>query len=67
MAKTTKLTLSKWDTLHSNGPFPLKFLYKTKLEATHIMTSTIDRYNDAALEIQRLITETKNQNQGFRA
>ncbi|UII77585.1 FAD-binding protein [Flagellimonas sp. HMM57] len=67
MAKTTKLTLSKWDTLHSNGPFPLKFLYKTKLEATNSMPSNIDRYNDAAQEIQRLITETKNQNQGFRA
>lgn len=67
MAKTTKLTLNKWDTLHNNGPFPLKFLYKTRLEGAGVMPSKIDRYNDAAEEIQRLIQETKNQNDGFRA
>ncbi|MGI9552628.1 MAG: FAD-binding protein, partial [Aurantibacter sp.] len=67
MAKTTKLSLQKWDTLHNNGPFPLKFLYKTKLEGAGVMPSRLDRYNDAALEIQRLIKETKNQNHGFRA
>ena len=67
MAKTTKLTLSEWDTLHNNGPFPLKLLYKTKLESTALMSSDLDRYNDAAQEIQKLITEAKNKNEGFRA
>ncbi|WP_343486918.1 FAD-binding protein [Allomuricauda sp. d1] len=67
MARTTKLSLNNWDTLHANGPFPLKFLYKTKLEASVALPNEIDRYNDAAQEIQRLITEAKNQNEGFRA
>ena len=67
MARTTKLSLDEWDTLHANGPWKLKTLYKTKLEATSLMPSSIDRYNDAAQEIQRLITETKNKNEGFRA
>lgn len=67
MARTTKLTLKKWDTLHNNGPFPLKILYKTKLEGSGTMPSKLDRYNDAANEIQRLIRETRNQNEGFRA
>ncbi|MEX0313602.1 MAG: FAD-binding protein [Allomuricauda sp.] len=67
MARTTKLSLSDWDTLHANGPFPLKTLYKTKLEASALMPSSLDRYNDAAQEIQRLIKEAKNKNQGFRA
>ncbi len=67
MAKTTKLTLSEWDTLHNNGPFPLKILYKTKLESPAVMPSDLDRYNDAAQEIQKLLTEAKNKNEGFRA
>lgn len=67
MARTTKLSPQNWDTFHKNGPFPLKFLYKTKLEGAGVMPSRIDRYNDAALEIQRLIKESKNQNHGFRA
>mgnify|MGYP000362226538 CR=1 FL=1 len=67
MARTTKLTLKKLDTLHNNGPFPLKILYKTKLEGSGVMPSKLDRYNDAANEIQRLIKETHNQNEGFRA
>lgn len=67
MSRTTKLSLNEWDTLHNNGPWKLKTLYKTKLEASSLMPSDIDRYNDAAQEIQRLLTETKNKNEGFRA
>ncbi|MBD0776389.1 FAD-binding protein [Maribacter sp. ANRC-HE7] len=67
MATTTKLTLTEWDTLHNNGPFPLKILYKTKLASPAVMSSDLDRYNDAAQEIQTLITEAKNKNEGFRA
>nr|WP_299382300.1 FAD-binding protein [Allomuricauda sp.] len=67
MARTTKLSLTEWDTLHNNGPWELKTLYKTKLEASSLMPSELDRYNDAAQEIQKLIKETQNQNEGFRA
>lgn len=67
MATTTIFNMSEWDTLHKNGPFPLKHLYNTKLEDKSNLPSKIDRYNDVALEIQRLIQDSKNQKQGFRA
>jgi len=67
MATTKTHALKKWDTLHNNGPFPLKTLYVTELEGDGNMPDKIERYNDAAKEIQRLIKETHNANQGFRA
>lgn len=67
MAKTTPFTKTEWDTLHNNGPFPLKLLYVTELEGQGNMPSKIDRYNDAAKEIQRLIQESLDNNEGFRA
>ncbi|TYP75286.1 FAD-binding protein [Aquimarina intermedia] len=67
MATTKIKQLNEWNTLHSNGPFPLKILYQTKLEGERVMPSKIERYNDAALEIQRLIKETKHAGEGFRA
>jgi len=67
MATTIPHPKSEWDTLHNNGPFPLKTLYVTELAGEGNMPIKIDRYNDAALEIQRLIKETVASNQGFRA
>ncbi|MFD2914094.1 FAD-binding protein [Psychroserpens luteus] len=67
MATTKSKQLNEWDTLHNNGPFPLKVLYQTKLEGERIMPKKIDRYNDVALEIQKLIKEAKDANEGFRA
>ncbi|WP_282124457.1 FAD-binding protein [Algibacter mikhailovii] len=67
MATTKTHALHTWDTLHNNGPFPLKKLYITELEGDGIIPNRIDRYNDAAQEIQRLIKETHEANQGFRA
>ena len=67
MATTKSKQLKKWDTLHNNGPFPLKLLYQTKLEGERIMPDKIERYNDAALEIQRLLKETSDSDEGFRA
>jgi len=67
MATTKSKQLKEWDTLHNNGPFPLKLLYQTKLEGERIMPKKIDRYNDATKEIQRLIKETNDSSQGFRA
>lgn len=56
-----------WDTLHKNGPFDLKFFLKTKLELKGNMPSTVNRYNDAAKEIQRLIAEAALNDEGFRS
>ena len=52
MATTKSKQLEQWDTLHNNGPFPLKLLYQTKLEGERVMPNKIERYNDAAKEIQ---------------
>jgi len=67
MATTKSKQLNEWDTLHKNGPFPLKLLYQTKLEGERVMPGKLERYNDAALEIQRLIKETHLAGEGFRA
>ena len=67
MANTTTYAKSSWDTLHNNGPFPLKFLQITELESHSNLPDPIDRYNDATREIQQLILEAEQQGQGFRA
>lgn len=67
MATTTKHEIGSWDTFHNNGPFPTKTLYKTSLEGKGNMPSLIDRYNDAATEIRRLIKIALHQKEGFRA
>lgn len=67
MATTKSHPKSSWDTLHNNGPFPLKTLHVTELEGSANMFSKYDRYNDAAKEIQRLIREAADNNEGFRA
>lgn len=67
MATTTTYQKTSWDTIHRNGPFPLKQLQITELEGKANMPSSIDRYNDAALEIQQLINDAVNHQHGFRA
>ena len=67
MATTKTHTLKKWDTLHNNGPFEIKKLYVTELEGDGNMPKKLDRYNDAATEIRRLIKESHDANHGFRA
>lgn len=67
MATTKSKLLKQWNTLHQNGPFDLKILYQTKLEGERVMPKKIDRYNDVALEIQKLIKETHQAGEGFRA
>ncbi|MDC7998296.1 FAD-binding protein [Gilvibacter sediminis] len=67
MASTIAHAKSEWDTLHHNGPFPLKTLYITELEGEGNLPDKFARYTDAAHEIQRLIQETKDAHQGFRA
>lgn len=67
MATTKSKLLNEWNTLHKNGPFPLKLLYQTKLEGERVMPKKIDRYNDVAKEIQKLIKESQQAGDGFRA
>lgn len=59
-------TGKQWDTIHKNGPFNLKRLYVTELSSDNTL-SKIERYNDAATEIQKLIKEVADKNEGFRA
>lgn len=67
MATTKTHMIGKWDTFHNNGPFSTKVLYETILEAKANMPSVTDRYNDAAVEIQRLLKLALDNNEGFRA
>jgi len=67
MANTTSHPKTNWDTLHKNGPFPLKLLQITQLAGKANMPSVVDRYNDAAKEIQQLIQQALDNNEGFRA
>jgi hypothetical protein len=59
-------TGKKWDTIHKNGPFDLKRLYITE-HSDDPSLRLFELYNDAALEIQRLIQEAADRNEGFRA
>jgi len=67
MASTKTFSVGVWDTFHNNGPFNTKKLHITELEGKGNMPLSIDRYNDVALEIQKLIKEANNNNEGFRA
>ncbi len=67
MATTSIQDGANWNTVHLNGPFPTKILYKTTLESDNKLPLKIDRYNDASMEIQRLLQETLNAGEGFRA
>ncbi len=67
MAKTVPFEKKEWDTIHNNGPFPLKLLYVTELEGESKFPNKIERYNDAADEIRRLIKDSSDVGQGFRA
>lgn len=67
MARTTITPMTKWDTMHNNGPFPLKLHYDTDLAGETFMPAKLDRYRDAANEIRRLLQDTLNTGHGFRA
>ncbi|MGB5818385.1 MAG: FAD-binding protein [Saonia sp.] len=64
---TTKIdNRTRWDTLHKNGPFPLKFFLTTKLEKDSSGLSGFEKYKDAALEIQKLIQQAADNHERFR-
>ena len=67
MAKTTTSAISSWNTLHENGPWPARFLHSTELAKKADMPSQIERYNDAATEMQQLFADAISKGEGFRA
>ena len=67
MATTEKTNIGSWNTFHENGPWPTKVLYNTALEPKQNMPAMLDRYNDAAAEIQRLLKSALDNQEGFRA
>lgn len=67
MAKTTTTPIGQWNTYHDNGPFPTKVLLDTSLAAKRSMPLALDRYNDAAKEIQHLLQDCILHNERFRA
>lgn len=65
---TTKIdNRTRWDTLHKNGPFPLKLFLTTKLEKNSSGLSGFEKYKDVAVEIQKLIQQAADSNEQFRA
>jgi len=67
MADTKTFFIGKWDTFHSNGPFDTGILYDLRLERSENLPSVIERYNDAAEEVQQLIQSCISNNERFRA
>ena len=65
---TTKIdNRTRWNTLHKNGPFPLKKFLTTKLEKSSSGLSDFEKYKDAATEIRKLIKKAADTNESFRA
>jgi len=67
MAKTSTKTINSWKNFHETGTWPAKLLLETQLERRQIMPDPMDRYNDAAQEIQRLLQASLDSGEGFRA
>jgi hypothetical protein len=67
MASTTTTKIGEWRTFHDNGPFPTKLFLDTKLAAKGTFPEYLDYYNDAAVEIQRLLKDAISSNERFRA
>lgn len=67
MANTATNPITEWNTLHENGPWPAHLMHSTTLAAKADMPVPINRYNDAAAEIQRLLATALQKNEGFRA
>lgn len=65
MATTTTTRINEWDTIHQNGPFPSQVMYETTLAKNK--GDKIKRYNDASVEIQRLLDVCVRDGVGFRA
>ncbi len=65
---TTKIdNRQHWNTLHKNGPFPLKKFLTTRLEKNTSGLTDFEKYKDAAVEIRKLIQQAADTNESFRA
>ncbi len=65
---TTKIDdRTRWNTLHKNGPFPLKKFLTTRLEKGTSTLTDFEKYKDAAVEIRKLIKQADNTGECFRA
>lgn len=67
MARTTTTAIEWWNNLHENGPWKSRLLHDTTLASRADIPSAVDRYNDAATEIQKLLAAASAKNEGFRA
>lgn len=67
MANTSSTPISTWNTLHENGPWPTRFLHNTMMASKTAIPAQINRYNDVAQEVQRLLADALAKDQGFRA
>ncbi len=67
MASTKIENRTRWNTLHKNGPFPLKKMLTTRLEPNSSGLSDFEKYKDVAKEIKDLILQAANSNESFRA
>jgi hypothetical protein len=67
MANTTTTPISSWNTLHENGPWPAQLLHNTSVASKAEMPALLNRYNDAAAELQKLLAQALAKNEGFRA
>jgi hypothetical protein len=67
MASTTITKIGEWRTFHDNGPFPTKYFLDTKLASKGSFPNYLDYYNDAAIEMQRLLQDSINSKERFRA
>lgn len=67
MATTTSTPIEWWNNLHENGPWKSRLFLDTALADKADVPVALDRYNDAAAEIQRLLAAALTKNEGFRA
>lgn len=65
MASTKTMHISTWDNYHFNGPFPTKTLFDINTDRN--IRQLLQRYNDSATEIQRLIQDSIDNNERMRA
>ncbi|HOZ77385.1 MAG TPA: FAD-binding protein [Ferruginibacter sp.] len=56
---------TQWDNFHFNGPFPLKTHYD--IDTNRNIRTLINRFNDSAAEIQKLIQDSLDCNERLRA
>jgi hypothetical protein len=67
MAATTSTPIQWWNNLHENGPWKSHLFHRTALAGKADIPLAVERYNDAATEIQRLLAAALNIREGFRA